>query len=172
MASAADRLIYHLTRLGRPGAVGAVLLAAALAADAVLVQAMEAERDQLAEANERARLVRPAGERAQPAAPAELPLSPAAEAALARLFKAAEAAGLSLVQGDYKLSGEAGAGYRRYQLTLPVAGRYPAIRAFLAAALDGDPALALNDLRLARDEIGADELEARLHFTLYLREGQ
>jgi len=48
-----------------------------------------------------------------------------------------------LAQGEYRLTEVKDAHLRRYQLSLPVAGGYPEIRAFVAQALNADPALAL-----------------------------
>lgn len=168
MASA-DLLLHRFGRLGRPGALGGALLAAALAVELFAVRDTVTEADRLAAANARTRHAVRTAPRA--AAPVAIPRSLAAEAVLAHLFGAADRAGLTLARGDYKLlAGDAGTG-RRYQLSLPVRGRYPAIRVFLAAALDDNPALALNDLRMQRDAIESEDMEATLRFTLYLEDG-
>lgn len=168
MARIHETLLYRLQRLGRAGALGAALIAAALIVEIALVRPMLAERAELAERGERLRLAglaqARAGETVQ--APA-LPLSPAAEAALRQLFRAAEEEGLNLDQGDYKLTDKSG-DRRRYLLTLPVTGPYPAIRAFLAKALNNDRALALNAVELRREAIEDTDLDAILRFTLYL----
>lgn len=172
MARMLDILLYRAQRLGRAGGLGAALIAAALIAEAGLVRPMQAERAELAVRNERLFQENRAQARAQENAQAQpaLPLSPAAEAALRQLFQAAEEEGLSLDQGDYRLTDESGTA-RRYQLTLPVTGSYPAIRAFLAKALNNDHALALNAVQLRREAIEEADLDAVLRFTLYLEEG-
>lgn len=169
MARMLETLLYRAQRLGRAGGVGAALIAAALIAEAGLVRPMQAERAELAARNEQLRLANLARDREataqeQPA----LPLSPAAEAALRQLFRAAEEEGLELDQGDYKLTEESGTPRRRYLLTLPVTGPYPAIRAFLAKALNNDHALALNAVELRREVIEDADLDVILRFTLYL----
>lgn len=170
MAQAFDRLVFRVQRLGRIGALGAALLAAAVAAELALVRPLHDERAVLAEDNERTRLARLAQNRADETRLRQdvMPLSPAAETALRRLFQAAEEEGLNLEQGDYRLIDESGAGRRRYQLTLPLSGPYPAIRSFLARSLNDDRALALNAVELRRETIEAGDLEANLRFTLYL----
>ena len=99
-----------------------------------------------------------------------LPSPSEAPEGVARLFAAATHAGLSLEQGTYRPAGEQGAGLRRYQITLPVTGDYPAIRAFLAEALERQPGLALDSLALSRETFASAEVKARLGLTLYLRE--
>jgi hypothetical protein len=165
-----ETLLYHLQRLGRAGAAGAALIAAALIVETAFVRPMQAERAELAGRGEQLRLASMAQARADETVQAQpaVPLSPAAEAALRQLFQAAEEEGLSLDQGDYKLTDESGANRRRYLLTLPVIGPYPAIRAFLAKALNDDHAIALNAVELRREAIEDADLDAVLRFTLYL----
>lgn len=170
MARMLETLLYRLQRLGRTGGLGAALIVVALIAEAVLVRPMQAERAELAGRNEQIRLAHMAQSRATETRQEQaiMPLSPAAEAALRQLFQAAEEEGLSLDQGDYKLTDESGTNRRRYLLTLPVSGSYPAIRAFLAKALNNDHALALNAVELRRETIEGNGLDAILRFTLYL----
>lgn len=170
MAKMLETLLYRVQRLGRAGGLGAALMAAALIVEAGLVRPMQAERAELAARNEQLRLASLAQRRAQTSAQEQsaMPLSPAAEAALRQLFQAAEEEGLDLEQGDYKLTDESGTPRRRYLLTLPVTGPYPAIRAFLAKALNNDHALALNAVELRREVIEDADLDVILRFTLYL----
>ncbi|MBI1283596.1 MAG: hypothetical protein GC183_04565 [Thiobacillus sp.] len=166
---------FYLGRLGRPGAVGVALIIASLVYDSGVVQprkgqlAEQLQRNvqvQRAAAEQRARVEHNnADAGGQPA------LAPAVAAALGRLFDAAAKAGLELDQGEYRLTEVKEAHLRRYQLSLPVSGSYPEIRAFLARALNADPALALNAIQLRRDRIESPDLETMLSFTLYLEMG-
>lgn len=175
MARAFDTAQYFLGRLGWAGALGAALLCASGAYWQFGVKPIEAQAVAQTEDNARAReamradaeqLARSgAGAAARPA------LAPAVAAALRRLFDAADRAGLQLDRGEYRLTEVGGGSMRRYQLSLPVAGSYPAIRAFLAQALNEDPALALIALRVRRESIETPELDAMLQFTLYLEAG-
>jgi hypothetical protein len=168
-----DLTLFQLSRLGWVGGLGAALIGGALVADAVVLGPMEGRLDALIAGNQRALLVPPAERqrRQSTEAAAQAFLEPEAAAALRRLFEAADAAGIELARGDYRLVREQDAGYRRYQFTLPVHGTYPAIREFLAGVLADEPALALNSLLLRRDDIGTVDLESTLRFTLYLEGG-
>lgn len=162
MAGRSDRLLYPLLRLGWPGALGAGLVVAALLADAVLLRPGEAEL--AAMAGRRTAVTVPGEADARATAQAD-----GTEATLRRLFASARRAGLDLDQGDYQLTRGQAEGPAHYRLALPVQGRYPAIRGFVADLLNDEPALALAALRLSRAAIGDDRVEADLQFVLYLR---
>jgi hypothetical protein len=161
----AERILFQLTRLGWPGALGVALLLAALAADRwVTAPLQEQVATRQAEAARRALLPAPAERvRKPPALPRER-----AETALPRLFAAARHHGLQLDEGRYAETAKAGETGRRLRIDLPVSATYPALRAFLAEVLDGNPALRLESLELTRDNIEETELEARLRFVLNL----
>jgi hypothetical protein len=166
---------FYLGRLGKVGMAGALLMVASLIYDSAVVQPRKLAlgeqllRNQRAQQEAAARQARasqaPAGEAGQPA------LAPVAAAALRRLFDAADQAGLELDRGEYRLTEIKEAHLRRYQLSLPVSGGYPEIRAFVTQALNADPALALNAIQLRRDRIESPDLEGLLNFTLYLELG-
>lgn len=175
MARTLDLLGYRLGRLGWAGMAGGLLLAASTAWWQFGVKPLEAQAAAQRDDNARVRSVMQA-EAARAVqdgvATAERPvLAPAAAAALRRLFDAAGRAGLQLDQGEYRLTEVGSAHLRRYQLSLPVAGSYPAIRAFIMQAINDDPALALVAVRLRRERIEVTDLDAVLNFTLYLGDG-
>jgi hypothetical protein len=158
------RIQFQFARLGWPGALGAGLLLAALASDPLFTTPLE-ETVQAGQAEAARRALLPvAAERVRK--PLALPRD-RAEAALPRLFAAARHHGLLLDEGRYAEAGKMEEN-RRLRIDLPVSGTYPALRAFLAELLDENPALALENLELARDDIAATELEARLRFVLNL----
>ncbi|MDP2833554.1 MAG: GspMb/PilO family protein [Pseudomonadota bacterium] len=157
-------VIFQFTRLGWPGALGAVLLLAALATDLLVNLGLEEEvATRQAQAASRA-LLPAAAERQKK--PITLPRE-RAEIALPRLFAAARRHGLSLDEGRYAETGKPGES-RFLRIDLPVIARYSTLRAFLAEVLDENPALLLESLELRRDDIGATELDARLRFMLNL----
>jgi len=165
-------LDYAAGHLGRPGLLGLGLLLAALGVDRLLTLPLEeAVRDGEARLQHLAAQPRP-DRLATTAASlsARLPAGAAAPEGVSRLFAAAGHAGLHLQEGSYRVLVQPGGGLRRYQITLPVRGSYPAIRAFLAEALERRPDLALDSLALRRENIGGPEVEARLGLTLFLRE--
>lgn len=176
MARPLDRLRFYAGRLGWPGAAGVALLLGSLVYGAAVVQPHTAALDAQLMRNEQAHRAADA-QRAEAVAAAEAgvagqpSLAPAAAAALRGLFDAAGKAELELVQGEYRLTAVQEAGLRRYQLSLPVAGDYPALRAFVTQALNADPALALTAIQLRRESIESTDLEAQLNFTLYLEAG-
>ncbi|MDD5391047.1 MAG: hypothetical protein PHD37_17050 [Gallionellaceae bacterium] len=163
-ATTAARIQFQLARLGWPGALGAVLLLAALAADPLLVAPLEARlADAQSVAASRALLPTPAERQKKPlAVPRER-----VETALPRLFLAARHHGLSLDEGRYAETGKPGES-QSLRIDLPVIAPYPTLRAFLAEVLDDNPALRLESLELRRDDIAATELDARLRFVLNL----
>ncbi len=163
MAKPLDLLKFQLGRLGKVGAAGALLLAGALAWQQAVVAPREAAL--AAQLARNAALAREAAAQqasaTQQAARGDQPtLAPAAVEALRRLDR-----------GEYRLTEVKDAHLRRYQLSLPVAGGYPEIRAFVAQALNADPALALTAIQLRRERIESPDLEALVNFTLYLEAG-
>ncbi len=179
-----DWLRYGLARLGWPGGVGLALLLAAGLLHSLEVRPM---RDANLNLQQRvatlAKQVRPARE-TEAAKPTDLSITlPGAERmpeAVARLFAAARHAGLTLQQGAYRSVGDKPAGEKsgsrnsllRYQISLPVTGEYPAIRAFVAEALEREASLALDGMRLTREGMDLGEVDAELRFTLYLGSAQ
>ena len=165
-----EAMLYYLYRLGNVGAVGVILLGAALFLEFAKVQPMLAEFAELAASNEQVRMAQVIESRETDETQVQdvMPVSPAAEAALRQLFMAADKAGLDLEQGEYKLVEDTGTNRRRYTLTLPVIGSYPAIHSFIARSLNDDHALALNSIEMRRETIEDSELDALLSFTLYL----
>jgi hypothetical protein len=82
------------------------------------------------------------------------------------LLRLAEDDGLSIRRGDYRLQADAGGGFVRYQMTLPVKGTAPAIHHFIQAALLDHSALALESVQFKRERIESSEIEARLQWVL------
>jgi hypothetical protein len=171
MATRLDTLRYYLGRLGMPGMAGMLLLLGSVIfwlsvgqPKAVALSALAADNAQQRQ-KAAARAALPADGNAAPALP---PLAPAADAALRRLYAAAGESRLQLEQGEYRLVEIRDAKLSRYQLSLPLQGSYPALRSFLARALNQEPALALTALQLQREAVEATELEATLNFSLFL----
>jgi hypothetical protein len=100
----------------------------------------------------------------------DLPSAADALPQVMRLSDLAESQGLKLRSGDYRLHRDRDAGVSAYQMHYPVTGSYTALRRFINQALEEFPALALEEVLIRRNTIGADLVEAKLRFTLYLRE--
>lgn len=175
-------LRYGAARLGWPGAAGLALLLTAGLLQGLEVQPLRDANLVMQQRAERlAKQARPPREN-EAARPADLSATlPGAERmpeAVARLFSAANHAGLTLQQGAYRAVGDKAAGEKtasdktnglaRYQISLPVTGNYPAVRAFVAEVLEREPSLALDGMRLSRERMDSGEIDAELRFTLYL----
>jgi hypothetical protein len=174
MSRVRDWLSWGAARLGWPGLLGLALLMAGVAVCLAVVQPMGAEVMRL---QDQARLLARRDTSLAPPVSVkdwreDLPSDHQAYGRLTRLFQAAEDAGLALNEGSYRTQFESAAkdqaGLGRLVINLPVSGNYPAIRGFLAQALNQDPALALENLRLTREAMGETELMAELRFALYL----
>jgi hypothetical protein len=161
-------------RLGLPGVIGLALLVVVVAFYFGGLLPAEAERGELrSELAHRARKATTA-----PAArePQDLlgefygHFGPPAEAlaALRTIFDAAAAEGVAVDLGEYRVTREPASRLLRYQIVLPLKARYPAVRRFVARALNDVPGLALDDLSLRRESAAASSLEARVRLSLYL----
>ncbi|WP_342118530.1 hypothetical protein [Pseudoduganella sp. OTU4001] len=93
-----------------------------------------------------------------------------AEQQVKQLFDIAAKTGLALDQGDYKFSMDKASGVAAYQVTLPVKGAYQNIWQFSLQALGAIPFAALDDIAFRRETITEPVVEARVRFTLYLKE--
>lgn len=165
--------------LARVDRAVACLLAAALAA--VLVWAVfvpMAQRDADVQQGRLAAFRQAQAEApvAAPAAPLHVDALQAFEARLATpelqhrfqqaLWSQAAANGLQLSKVDYRHEADAGAGFSRLTITLPVSGPYPAVRKFLFSLLAQFPGLSMDKLSLKRIAGGAAQVEATVHLTL------
>lgn len=88
------------------------------------------------------------------------------------LFAEAAAQGLTLSQADYHLLVDEDGGYQKLQITLPLKGAYPKVRSFVDAVLQKLPAASLDEMSFHRSSVKNPNVEARLKFTLYLKEGR
>ena len=78
--------------------------------------------------------------------------------------------GLLLNRGDYKLTQikSSPSQLSRYEIMLPVTGKYSQIRQYVAQVLFEIPALALSEMQIKRENTLAPTVEARLVFVLML----
>ncbi|HSO06742.1 MAG TPA: hypothetical protein VLW45_05860 [Pelomicrobium sp.] len=87
---------------------------------------------------------------------------------LAAVYLVAQAEGLTLAQGEYRLSRMADLDLMRYQVTLPVEGPYPALRRFIGGALEAVPVMALEQVQFERKSVSEGRVSAKLRFALYV----
>jgi Tfp pilus assembly protein PilO len=172
------RLREAVEALGMAGIVGIGLLAFCAAAWFSLLAPARDERDLLRmESDKLDRRARGAerGVERPPTAPEQLatfyaffPGPASTPDWLAKISAAATAHGLSLASGEYKISKAATPRLARYQITLPVQGTYPQIRAFVGAVLQDVPAAVVEEVSLKRESVSSPRIEARIRITLYI----
>lgn len=170
----------QISTLGWPGVGGVVLIALALAFAASALIPLEARLREVKEDVEtlRAKLqAAPAAAGAVAGDPltnfyAFFPPLGSTPEWLQRIFGLAEAQGLRLEAGEYKLRRERDFRLLRYELTLPVRGSYPQIREFVSQVLTEVPASSLDEISLRREDSGSSTVEARIRITLHLAAGE
>lgn len=94
---------------------------------------------------------------------------PPAQGALASLGQLQQLAlenGLVFDSGQFKQE-EAGKNLVRYRINLPVVGSYIDLRAFLSQAMERFPNLALEGLRISREEPAMEGVDAALQLSFY-----
>ncbi|WP_077034803.1 GspMb/PilO family protein [Pelomonas sp. KK5] len=165
----------QLRSLGWPGLLGALALAGALALGLAArgwdreATGLQARADSL----RRTAAVRNDTITEAAATPAEWlrRLPPAAERQqrLADLLEIGLRLGLTPQRTEHRLSVDSAAGLERLRVTMPLTGGYAQLRHFIEAALEHDPALSLDSLKLRRSTPQAAELEAELVWSLHGR---
>jgi len=84
------------------------------------------------------------------------------------LTRVAKEKNVELSSSDYRLINEADARLARYEMVLPVRGNYKQMRAFIAAALEAVPAMAISAIAIRRENVTSEVLEVRIEANLYL----
>jgi hypothetical protein len=72
---------------------------------------------------------------------------------------------------EYRLVREKEVKLARYEMLVPVRGKYSQVRGFIADALRAVPPMALVDVTIKREGVESELLDANLKFNLYLTEG-
>jgi hypothetical protein len=88
------------------------------------------------------------------------------------LFDLAAKSHLTLSQGEYKAGYDKASRVSTYQIILPVKGPYQSIWQFAMQGLREMPFASLDEVGFRRDSIADPMVEARLRFTLYLKDGE
>jgi hypothetical protein len=87
------------------------------------------------------------------------------------IFAAAQSAHVELARGEYSVRPvEGSGGLQRFDVILPVKEHYAPVKAFVAEVLNKLPHASLDELRVERPGSAADQLDSRVHFTLFYRE--
>lgn len=90
---------------------------------------------------------------------------------LQRVYDLAASAGLTLPQGEYRQSCDAGIQVCKFHMQFSLSGPYDRLRAWAQAVLQALPHAAVDTLVLQRETVSDEELIATLGFTLYLKVG-
>ncbi len=86
------------------------------------------------------------------------------------LVRIAKKNGVEMNSSDYRLIHESNARLARYEMILPIRGRYPQIRSFIADSLQDIPALAIAGMAIKRENVQTEQLDVRLEINLFLDE--
>ena len=158
-------------RLGIPGLVGLGALVLAL-----LIQLGKVESLHHIASLQQARLMElnlaAASHDLPPPSPlnplASLPPTGEASQLIGELEQLARTHGLALPRGQYSVASVDNASMQHWRLVLPMETDYPTLHAFLAAALERLPNMALDQLKLKRDRIESDDLQVELRLSLFV----
>ncbi|MDN5751904.1 MAG: hypothetical protein L0H15_01305 [Nitrosospira sp.] len=183
LRNAWPRLRWQTARLGAAGKIGfglcvfsAVFFFVAVspryAESSILMAKAEEMKAHPQEKTARAPGVKIQGDEALQAFYAFFPHIDSSPFWIRELVQAAAATGVEINGSDYRMVREKGWKLARYEMILPVRGKYPQVRAFIADALRVVPAMALVDIGIKREGVESEWLEASLKFNLYLHEGK
>ena len=87
---------------------------------------------------------------------------------LAKLYAIGRATGVELQSASYKTQVAPGGRLERYEITLPLIGKYTMMREFLKRALAEIPVLSLDQVTLKRENRREGVVQAELHLTLHM----
>jgi Tfp pilus assembly protein PilO len=89
---------------------------------------------------------------------------------LAQIHQLAQAKGISLVVGEYKLAPDANnPRLMRYEIIFPVQGSYQNLKAFIASASEQFPSLGLAEVNIKRETVKDTAVQIKLSYALMLR---
>ena len=171
-----NRLVWQIRQwtrhLGASGLLGLGLLAAAIVFQTIHVESLQraimVQQSRLAELRLTA-ADRPVEAEPQPLNPlAALPPTGTAPQQIGELAQLAQSHGLELPRGQYSVAPVEHTSLMRWQLVLPIDATYPALHAFMAAALERHPNLTLDEIKLKRERIESTDLLAELRMSLFV----
>lgn len=87
---------------------------------------------------------------------------------LEKIFVLAQAQGIKLDQGEYKVTRDKIGKLVRFQMTLPIKSEYPQLRKYLNALRAQIPIVSMEHLQFERQKVGNLEVEAKIKLALYL----
>ncbi len=168
---------FYFYRHGWPSVLGLALLVIAISVQTFAVPdlkeqtaAARAAQETLRERAQQAPSKLDAALQQQTAFLANLPGGANASSdAVKAIHRLAAKHGVHLATGEYRVVRDAGEKLQRYQITLPATANYPRLRAWLTDVMNEMPSIALDEISLRREDVGSEKIEARLRFTLFLK---
>jgi len=169
------RVVWTVSRTGRPGLVGLALVAASavffFSTHLKVLEEVTSLQSELATARSRLASAGPSVAGDVGATVRSLPKRADMPALLGVLLEQANAAHLTIDTGKYELSTSKTDGVIRYKMSFPVTGPYPQVREFIDATLKAMPAVAVSDLSLERKSVGDAVVEAQIRLTVFTKGG-
>lgn len=173
------RASRHAAAIGLPGIVALLLFAGAVVLWFTVDRPAAEQARQLLAENERLEAewrVRPAALGQAPARAesplrqfqARLPDERRITAELGRFHALAIRHGLVLERGEFKITSAANDPVSQYAMVMPVTADYRTLRKFIREVLRSQPALALEEISLRRDDPASPVVDARLRFVLFV----
>jgi hypothetical protein len=166
-------LSWWVGRTGRPGLAGLALLGASavffFSTHLPVAGEVLRLRSDLTEAEERAARSPPPTLNEPARALRSIPARTEMPQVLGTLLKQADAAQLSIDTAKYEISATKAGALVRYRLSFPIDGPYPNVRRFIDSTLIAIPALAIDDLSIARKSIADQNVEAQVRMSIFTR---
>lgn len=166
---------YGLLRLGPWGALGVVALVLALVLG-IAAQLLHGDAEALSQRLPGLRAQLERGVPTGPVAPqgvaaflAQFPGEDSAPEFIESLHREALTAGLQIERAEYRAPAVAAGKLIRLEVTLPLAGRYPAVNRWLSVVLHDHPSAAIDQISLQRDAAGGSGVRARVLISHYSR---
>ena len=165
-------------RLGPPGILGALLIAAGVAFLAFALQPLERRYETLLAQSEDALKRKTRADRNSiiPVSAAEGRLASfyaffrrddELTDHLARLYAVAARAGVEARTAEYRLAESRGLRLVEYSINMPATGTYSEVRTFIEYALEEIPVLALDHVSMRRKRGADHQVEAEIRFTVF-----
>jgi len=168
-----------LTRIGREGTLGLVLLGLGILAYLFILPPLQTRVKQaqadIASLTSRKQALANT-EKSKPVTVTDqlyayyrhFPLQTSAPDLLQKMFAAAKHQHLELLEGKYRIKHERAGSLLRYEITFPVSGNYLQLHKFIATVLTEIPVVALDSVTFERNKISNSLIDAKIRFSLYL----
>jgi hypothetical protein len=175
-----SKLHYRLRQLGWQGAIGLIFIAASILLQLFITNPNAKKMDGLMISLAELQAKVTAGQvEAKPDSQFDVvaklnaltPKQGEANKKIAQILHTATETGLSTDKVDYAAQSYS-TSLIKYQIKLPTQGSYIQIRQFLNSVLNALPTVALTDIKLKREDIGSDLIDAHIQFNLYVRKNE